>query len=84
VTWLRTGAALEWFTTLERNPDALELLHRQTQERFVARAEKTRELFGPITSVASHGGQIGQFLKREKDLIPRSSRCCVLSRRAVG
>ena len=68
VTWIRSGAAMEWFTALVRSPAELELLHVQVLERFVARVEKTKELFGPIVSVASHGGQIGQFRKREKSL----------------
>lgn len=70
VTWMGSGAAMEWFTMLVRSPAELELLHVQVLERFVARVEKTKELFGPITSVASHGGQIGQFLKRGKTLSP--------------
>jgi hypothetical protein len=70
VTWMRSGAAMEWLTALMRDPDALGNLHAQTLERFVVRVNKTKELFGPIVSVASHGGQIGQFRKSEKTLKP--------------
>jgi hypothetical protein len=66
VRWMRTSDAPEWFATFADDPAALETLHRDTLERFVARVERTKDLFGPIASVASHGGQIGRLLRREK------------------
>lgn len=65
VRWLRSADAPTWFAALADDPVALETLHRQTLERFIRRVENTRQLFGPITSVASHGGQIGRLLTRQ-------------------
>lgn len=66
VRWLRSADAPTWFAALADDPVALETLHRQTLERFIRRVENTRQLFGPITSVASHGGQIGRLLTRQR------------------
>ncbi len=61
--WLQSTAAVEWFSKLSAAPDELALLNEAIFAEFKARVERTRELFGPITTVAAHGGELAQSLR---------------------
>ena len=61
--WLDGSDAPAWLSRLSEAPDELEALNSAAQEDFEVRVEKTRELFGPVRTVAGHGGEIGQKLR---------------------
>ena len=67
VVWTQSAALPEWLAGLVARPDELAAFHAQVLERFVARVERTRQLFGPVAAVASHGGQLGQRLRRDAE-----------------
>jgi hypothetical protein len=61
--WLQSPSAVEWFGKLSAAPDELARLNEAIFTEFKARVERTKEIFGPITTVASHGGELAQNLR---------------------
>ncbi len=64
VAWTQSDSAVEWLAALCRAPQELETLNVRVFEDFAARVEQTKKIFGPTRAVASHGGQLGQMLKK--------------------
>jgi hypothetical protein len=61
--WLQSSAAVEWFEKLSAAPEELSALNDAIFAEFKTRVEKTREIFGPIATVAAHGGELAQNLR---------------------
>jgi hypothetical protein len=59
-SWLRSSQAAAWFRRLSEDKPELDALNGSVFQLFQARVERTRELFGPIRTIAAHGGGIGQ------------------------
>lgn len=74
VAWTQSADAVLWLSALLRNANDRDALNALVLEDFATRVQQTKELFGPVTTVASHGGQLGQVLtkgsqKLEPDIV---------------
>ncbi|HEY4113240.1 MAG TPA: hypothetical protein VGM17_04195, partial [Rhizomicrobium sp.] len=63
IAWIKSAAAVEWFSSLLRAPDELAKLNLAVLEHFRRRVDRTTERFGAITAVASHGGEMNQAFR---------------------
>jgi hypothetical protein len=61
--WAESDEILSWLESIAAQPDLLVALNADALEHFKSRVRRTREHFGYITTVASHGGQLGQCLR---------------------
>jgi hypothetical protein len=57
-TWLETEDAIEWIASLANDAQ----LNNAVLKSFILRVRQTQERFGPISTVASHGGDLHQAL----------------------
>jgi hypothetical protein len=58
--WLRSPESLDWFLRLAEDRSELEALNGSVFEMFQGRVQRARKLFGPMRTIAAHGGAIGQ------------------------
>lgn len=71
--WLGTADAVAWFSRLGELSDELEQLNGAALEGLKLRVEKTRTLFGPIKTIAAHGGEIGQTWRKRMTMLGPSA-----------
>ena len=60
--WLNSPDAVKWIAALATDPARLEEFDAAVFRNFVARVHETQERFGPILSVAAHGGDLRRAL----------------------
>jgi hypothetical protein len=64
--WVKSDA-MGWIASLLNAPQELEDFNRSVMASFQSRVIETRERFGPITTVASHGGELNQAVRPQLD-----------------
>jgi hypothetical protein len=64
--WLSKDA-IEWIASLAADESRLEEFNSAVLKSFVKRVRRTEELFGPISTVACHGGDLLQILRDRLD-----------------
>jgi hypothetical protein len=60
--WLETEDAIQWIASLAKDEDQLAQFNDAVLKSFIVRARQTQERFGPVSTVASHGGDLHQAL----------------------
>jgi len=60
--WLETERSIEWIASLAKDETQLAELNNAVLKSFIARARQTQDRFGPISTVASHGGDLHRAL----------------------
>ncbi len=67
--WLKSPAAVAWIAAMAADKNALEELHAAVLRGFISRVHRMQERFGPIASVAAHGGDLRQALHPKLDAL---------------
>jgi hypothetical protein len=64
--WVKSEA-MGWIASLLNAPQELEDFNRSVMTSFQSRVSETRARFGPIATVASHGGELNQAVRPQLD-----------------
>jgi hypothetical protein len=67
--WLNTEDFVEWIASLAADEAMLAEFNSAVLKSFVTRVRHTQERFGPISSVACHGGDLLQALRDRLNLL---------------